>query len=390
MKISKLDKYFINAGIRNWLIVKLTTDQGYIGYGEGSLEWQERGVDAILDEFGEKYILGANPFNIEDLFMRLYRGQYEGGAIPMTAISAVEIACWDIVGKIAGQPVYNLLGGKIACPLRAYANGWYGGDPRPLAIAEQAKEVVRRGYTALKFDPFGIAWKELGTKGLESSLGLVAAVRDAVGPRVDILIEGHGRLSFSSALTFAREVESLKPFWFEEPIAPESVELLSELRSKIHFRVAAGERMYTFNDFERLISLHAVDVLQFDVAHCGGILASKKIAAMAYPKDIMIAPHCSIGPVATAATLQLAVTLPNMLLQEAFDEFDVPWRSETVGGWKPWRDGFMHPSDKPGIGVEVNESVAFQHPFRENAFPSLWDDKWYAGFFQNTQDEKGA
>jgi galactonate dehydratase len=390
MKISRLDKYFINAGIRNWLIVKLTTDQGYTGYGEGSLEWQERGVEAILEEFGEKYVIGSNPFNIEDLFMRLYRGQYEGGAIPMTAISAVEIACWDIVGKVAGQPVYNLLGGKISFPLRAYANGWYGGDPRPMSIAKQAKEVVARGYTALKFDPFGVAWKELDHKGLESSLALVAAVRDTVGPNIDILIEGHGRLSFSSALTFAREVESLNPFWLEEPIAPESVELLSELRSKIHFRVAAGERMYAYSDFERLIALHAVDVLQFDVAHCGGILASKKIAAMAYPKDIMIAPHCSIGPVATAATLQLAVTLPNMLLQEAFDEFDVPWRGETVNGWKPSRDGFMYPSDMPGIGVEVNESVASHHPYRENSFPSLWDDKWYAGFFQNKTDEKGT
>ena len=385
MKISRLDKYFVNAGTRNWLFVKLTTDQGITGFGEGSLEWQERGVDALLDEFSESYVIGSNPFDIEDLFMRLYRGQYEGGAVPMTAISAIEIACWDLVGKITGQPIYNLLGGRVSFPLRAYANGWYGGDPRPGSIAQQAKEVIKRGYTALKFDPFGISWKELDNKELESSLARVAAVREAVGPKIDMLIEGHGRLSFSSALTFAREVESLKPFWFEEPIAPEGVEQLSELRSKIHFRIAAGERMYTFNEFERLISLHAVDVLQFDVAHCGGILASKKIAGMAYPKDIMIAPHCSIGPVATAATLQLAVTLPNMLLQEAFDEFDVPWRSETVSGWKPSREGFMYPSDKPGIGVEVNETVAAQHPYVKNSFPSLWDDKWYANFLQNEQ-----
>jgi galactonate dehydratase len=390
MKIIKLDKYFVNAGIRNWLIVKLTTDEGHIGYGEGSLEWQERGVDAFLDEFCRSYVLGSNPFNIEDLFIRLYRGQYEGGAIPMTAISAIEIACWDIVGKVAGQPVHNLLGGKVSFPLRAYANGWYGGDLRPQVIAEQAKDVAKRGYTALKFDPFGVAWKELSSKGLESSLALVAAVREAVGPDVDMLIEGHGRLSFSSALTFAREVECLKPFWFEEPIAPEGVELLAELRGKTNIRVAAGERMYTYHEFERLISLHAVDVLQFDVAHCGGILASKKIAAMAYPKDIMIAPHCSIGPVATAATLQLAVTLPNMLLQEAFDEFDVPWRNEMVNGWKPSRDGFMYPSEKPGIGVELNEAAASRHPYKENAFPSLWDNAWYKDFSQGKKDGRSS
>jgi galactonate dehydratase len=269
--------------------------------------------------------------------------------------------------------------------LRGYANGWYGGDPRPGSIAEQAKAVVRRGYTALKFDPFGVSWKELGTKGLESSARLVGAVREAVGPGIDILIEGHGRLSFSSALAFAREIESLNPFWFEEPVAPESIELLSELRSKVRVRIAAGERMYTYNDFQRMIALHAVDVLQFDVDHCGGILASKKIAAMAYPSDIMIAPHCSIGPVATAATLQLAVTLPNMLLQEAFDEFDVPWRAEVVNGWTPARNGFLYPPETPGIGVDVNESVAARHPYKANAFPSLWDEEWYAGFSQRDE-----
>jgi galactonate dehydratase len=347
-------------------------------------------VEAFLDEFVARFIVGANPFCVEDLYLRLYRGQYEGGAIPMTAISAVEIACWDIIGKITGQPVYNLLGGKVSCPLRAYANGWYGGEQSPRKLAAQAKAVVERGYTALKFDPFGVAWKNLGKKDLDSSLALVSAVREAVGSDVDILIEGHGRLSFSTALAFAREAESMNPFWFEEPIAPESVELLAELRSKIRIPIAAGERLYTFGDFERIIALHAVDVLQFDVAHCGGILASKKIAAMAYPKDIGIAPHCSIGPVATAATLQVAVTIPNMVLQEAFDEFDVPWRSEAVNGWKPYREGFLYPSDRPGIGVEVKESLARDRPFRADSFPSLWDEEWYTGFSQRENADNKA
>jgi galactonate dehydratase len=382
VKIVKMEKFFVNAGIRNWLFIKLSTDEGIVGYGEASLEWQEKAVDSFIDEFVMKYVIGANPFEIERLFVKLYRGQYEGGAVAMTAISAVEIACWDIIGKYVGQPIYNLLGGKCSDSLRAYANGWYGGERIPKVIAEQAKAVIAKGYTALKFDPFGVAWKEMTKDELHKSIDLVSAVRDAVGNNVDILIEGHGRLSFNTALEFACEVEQYHPLWFEEPICYENLELLSEFRSRCNIRVAAGERLYTFYDFSRLIHQHAADVLQFDVAHCGGILAAKKIAAMAYPQDIFIAPHCSIGPIATAATLQVGVTIPNLLIQEAFHDFDVPWRSGVVCGWNPVHDGIIEVADNPGLGVDVDESVTREHPYKQNAFPSLWEEEWYEGFTQ--------
>jgi galactonate dehydratase len=383
MRITRITKFFVNAGIRNWLFVKLETDEGITGYGEASLEWQEKAVDAFIDEFIVKHIKGANPYETEKLFMRLYRGQYEGGAVAMTAISAVEIACWDIIGKHVGQPIYNLLGGKCAEPMRAYANGWYGGEMKPSSIAEQAKKVVSKGYSALKFDPFGVAWKEMTKKEMHKSIELVAAVRDATGNDVDILIEGHGRLSFNAALDYAHEIERYKPFWFEEPICPENIELLSEFRSKCGIRIAAGERLYNFYDFARLIHTHAADVIQFDVAHCGGILAAKKIAAMAYPHDIMVAPHCSIGPVATAATLQVGVTIPNLLIQEAFHEFDVPWRSKVVKGWNPVQKGIIHAPDEPGLGVEVDEAIAKAHQFEAHAFPTLWEEQWFEEFSQN-------
>jgi galactonate dehydratase len=387
MRITDVKKFFINAGLRNWLLVKLETDEGITGYGEASLEWQETAVDAFIDEFIVKRVKGANPFEIEKLFMMLYRGQYEGGAVAMTAISSVEIACWDIIGKYVGQPIYNLLGGKCADPMRAYANGWYGGEMKPSTIAEQAKKVISMGYTVLKFDPFGVAWKEMTRKEMLNSIDMVAAVRDAVGTDVDILIEGHGRLSFNAALDYAQEIERYRPLWFEEPICPENIGLLSEFRSKCTIRIAAGERLYTFYDFARLIQTHAVDVIQFDVAHCGGILAAKKIAAMAYPQDILVAPHCSIGPVATAATLQVGVTLPNLLIQEAFHEFDVPWRSNVVKGWNPVHKGMIQVPDKPGLGIEVDEAVAKEHRFKANAFPSLWEEQWYEEFSQGNLKE---
>ena len=384
MKITKMTKLFVNAGIRNWLFVKLHTDENIAGYGEASLEWQERAVDSFIDEFVTKYVIGANPFEIEKLFIRLYRGQYEGGAVAMTAISAVEIACWDIIGKYVGQPIFNLLGGKCADPMRAYANGWYGGERKPSVIAEQAKKVVAKGYTALKFDPFGIAWKEMTKAELRKSIDLVSAVRDAVGDDVDIIIEGHGRLSFNTALECVHEIEHLNPLWFEEPICPENLELLSEFRSRCNIRIGAGERLYTFYDFARLIEHHAADVIQFDVSHCGGILAAKKIAAMAYPYDIMVAPHCSTGPIAYAATLHVGVTIPNLLIQEAFHEFDVSWRTSVVGGWNPVHDGIVEASENPGLGVEVNEVVAREHPFKQHAFPSLWEEDWYERFSQKS------
>jgi galactonate dehydratase len=384
MKIIDLKTFFVNAGLRNWLFVKLLTDEGIVGYGEASLEWQEKAVDSFIEEFIVRHVLGTNPFEIEKLWMRLYRGQYEGGSVAMTAISAVEIACWDIIGKYVGQPVYNLLGGKCSTPMRAYANGWYGGEMKPEVIAKQAKNVIGKGYTALKFDPFGIAWKEMTKKEMCTSIDLISAVRSAVGDDTDILIEGHGRLSFNTALEVARKIEKYNPFWFEEPVCPENIDLLAEFRSKTNIRIAAGERLYTFYDFSKLIKLHASDIIQFDVAHCGGILAAKKIAAMAWPQDIMVAPHCSIGPIATAATLHVAATIPNLLIQEAFHEFDVPWRSKIVGDWNPVHNGIIEPPEGPGLGVSLNEDVIKDYPYRGDSFPSLWEKDWYEGFSQNS------
>jgi galactonate dehydratase len=383
MKIAHLETFMANAGLRNYLFIRLRTDTGLTGVGEASLEWQEKTVETLVHEWVEGRVLGRDPFDVEAVVGGMIRDQYQGGSTVMTAISGVELAMWDIIGKACDQPVYRLLGGRCHRRLPAYANGWYGGARAPREYAERACEAVARGYQALKFDPFGTAWKELSQEESEAAVALVAAVREAVGPRIGLMIEYHGRLSAGAAVTMMAALERFEPAWSEEPVAPECLELLADVRRQTRGPIAAGERLYTLADFHRLISLRAADVVQMDLAHCGGLLVGKKIAAMAAVQDLRIAPHCSIGPVALAAALHFDASTPNFMIQEAFGEFDVPWRDSLVCGWNPIRAGEFALPDAPGLGVELDEAVISQHPYVQNAFPSLWDGDWLTNFTQN-------
>jgi galactonate dehydratase len=387
MKIVGFETFLANAGLRNYLFVQLSTDTGLTGIGEASLEWQEKTVETILHEWVMDRVLGKDPFDIERVIGCMIRDQYQGGATIMTAISGVEIALWDLIGKACGQPVYRLIGGRYHRDIPAYANGWYGGALDPKEYARMAKEAVKRGYRALKIDPFGTAWKVMEPRAIEQAIGVVAAIREAVGPNVQLMIEYHGRLSVGMALKMIDLLEPYSPAWTEEPVAPTSLDLLAEVKDGTTTTIAAGERLYTLHDFYRLIELRAADVLQMDIAHCGGILVSKKIAAMAEAQDINIAPHCSVGPVALAAALHFDVSTPNFLIQEAFAEFDVPWRNDFVCGWNPIRKGDLFLSDEPGLGIKLDETAIADHPYVKNAFPSLWDKEWATDF---KQDEKSG
>ncbi|MBM4068822.1 MAG: galactonate dehydratase [Planctomycetes bacterium] len=382
MKITRLETFLANGGLRNYLFLRLHTDDGLTGVGEATLEWQEKTVETLLHEWVERRVIGRDPFDVESVVGGMIRDQYQGGATVMTAISGVEIALWDIIGKACGQPVYRLLGGRCHERLPAYANGWYGGADAPRDFAERARVVVGRGYRALKFDPFGVAWKDMSAQESALALERVAAVREAVGPSVQIMVEFHGRLSAGCALDIIRNLERYQPAWCEEPVVPESIELLAEVKHKVQAPIAAGERLYTAADFYRLISRRAVDVVQMDIAHCGGILQSKKIAATAAMQDIRVAPHCSIGPVALAAALHFDMCTSNFMIQEAFGEFDVPWRNQLVCGWNPIAHGEFFLVDKPGLGLDIDVDVIAEHPYVSNAFPSLWDDAWVRDFTQ--------
>ncbi|HEX4765512.1 MAG TPA: mandelate racemase/muconate lactonizing enzyme family protein [Lichenihabitans sp.] len=380
MKITSLQTFMCNAGLRNYLFVRLTTDTGLHGIGEASLEWQERAVEVLLNEWVASRIVGRDPFDVESVVGGMIRDQYQGGATVMTAISGTEIALWDLIGKACGQPVYRLLGGRCRETQGAYANGWYGGCRTPEDFARRAADVTARGYRALKFDPFATAWKSLDPVEEQHALAVIEAVARAVGPAVGLMIEMHGRFGADDAIRFIRKLASHNIVWCEEPVAPESLDLLKEVKSASAVPIASGERLYTLADFARLIGLRACDVVQMDVAHCGGLAQAKKVAAFAAAQDLGVSPHCSIGPVALAAALHFAWSTPNMRLLECFAEFDVDWRDDLVAGWTPLRNGAFLLPEAPGLGLDLDIAAIERHGYRPLSFPSLWDQGWERNF----------
>jgi len=383
MKVVKLDTFLTSAGLRNYLFVRLTTDSGLTGLGEASLEWQEKTVETLIHEWVEDRVLGVDPRDLEKTVAEMIRDQYQGGPTVLTAISGVEVALWDLLGKAAGQPVYQLLGGQARERLPAYANGWYGNSQTPDQYAQKAGEVAARGYPALKFDPFGTAWQELSTEEMAVAEARVAAVRKAVGAEVEIFIEVHGRLSGPAAVAMGHRLEKHRPGFYEEPVSPYDLDLLKEVKAALPFPIAAGERLYMLEEFARLTSMQAVDIAQPDLCHCGGLAVGKKMAALAQAQGIRLAPHVSVGPVALCAALHFGWSTPNVFMQENFSEYDVPWRSELVCGWDLISRGeFLLPTG-PGLGLELNEAACAAHPYRKNSFPSLWDKKWLEQFTQN-------
>lgn len=385
MKIVKLDSFLTNCGLRNYLFVRLTTDSGLTGLGESTLEWQEMAVRTLLHEWAEERILGVCPFDIEQVFGDLVRDQYQGGPTVMTVISALEVACWDIIGKACGQPVYRLLGGRARDMLPAYANGWYGGAMTPQDYARKSREVVARGYRSMKFDPFEQAWKDMSQAQMQAAQDIVAAVREAVGDQVDLMIEVHGRLSVGCAIEMGRRLAPYRPAWYEEPVSPHSLDLLAEVKRALPFPIAAGERLYMLEEFARASSMRACDIIQPDLAHCGGLSFGKKIAALCQPHDLRLAPHCSIGPVALCAAIHFGWATPQVLVQENFADYDAPWRNELVSGWRPMADGRYILPDKPGLGIELDDAACARHPYVKHAFPSLWDERWVAELTRSEQ-----
>ena len=383
MKIAQFETFLVNSGLRNYLFIRLTSDDGLTGIGEASLEWQEKTVETLLHEWVKDRILGEDAFDIERIIDHLVRDQYQNGSTIMTAISGVEIGLWDLVGKACGQPLYKLLGGRTKDRLPAYANGWYGGCRTPQQYADAAAGVVKRGYGALKFDPFETAYKDLSDEEMDRAGDRVAAVRQKVGDNVAIMVEAHGRLSVASAIEMGRRLAKYWPAWYEEPVTPNSLDLLKEVKEALPFPIAAGERLYTLPEFFRLTALRAVDVVQMDITHCGGLLAARKIAGMAQAQDIQVSPHCSVGPVALCAAVHFDWSTSNVTIQEDFGEYDVPWRDDLVCGWNPVQSGAFVLPEKPGLGIELNTALFTRHPYKKNAFPSLWDKQWLEEFTRN-------
>lgn len=376
MKITDVKPLVMGLSWRNLIFIKVETDEGITGIGEATIQNREEGVLGYLEGAKRRHVIGSDPFNVEDLWLRMYRNDFwRNGVIATTVMSAVEIACWDIIGKVLNQPVYRLLGGQAHPRLKAYANGWYTVAREPAQFAERAKGVVAKGYKALKVDPFGPGFYEMSREEIVRSLDLVAAIRDAVGPDVEIFIEGHGRFSPRTAIQIGKQLEEFDPGWYEEPVPPENVLALKQVHDQVNIPIAAGERWFTRYMFPEFINSGAVDIIQADITHAGGFLEMKKIAAMADAQYRVMAPHNSNGPVCTAASIHFGFCTTNYKVQEIFDDFVEPWVKQAVPGVPNVVNGYVELPTGPGLGISLNEDLIKEYPYKEGFF-NLFDDDW--------------
>ncbi len=380
MKITEVEIFDVKLTptVTPWnpVVVRIKTDEGIDGVGEVALAYGA-GASAgagMVKNLAERYLIGANPFRIEEIWDTMYRKTFwgqGGGPVVFGGMSAIDEALWDIKGKALDVPIYELLGGRCWDKLRVYANAWYHGCNSPESYAEAALRVVEDGYTAMKFDPFAVrpdgVWdypkRALDRERADLAFERVKAVREAVGPKVDILVEVHGNLGTTSAIQMGKRFEELDPFFYEEPVDALNVDCMKKVSENVAIPIAAGERLYTRYGFRQYIEGQVIDILQPDVGLAGGISETKKIATYAETYNLHVQPHNCAGPVATAAAVQVDVCIPNFIIQEWF-----PYRDPSF--YRLVKDhlehqvvaGYWEVSDKPGLGVELDDEVMAQHP----------------------------
>ncbi|HLZ08980.1 MAG TPA: mandelate racemase/muconate lactonizing enzyme family protein [Chloroflexota bacterium] len=379
MRIQSVKTYVVGnpspiRGGANWVFLKLLTDEGLTGIGKAFwVPFDPRATARLIEDVGERLVIGADPFQIERLWRTLYSSGYaqHPDLTMMAVISAFEMACWDIIGKALNQPIYNLLGGKYHERLRSYTYLYESGsseaDPQtdPDRAAERALAYVEQGFTAVKLDPVGpenIAAVQLSLETLRTAESVVKKVREAVGDRADILVGTHGQMTTSSAIRLAKRLEPYDPLWFEEPVPPENRAELARVARSTSIPIATGERLSTKYEFSELLEQQAASILQMALGRVGGILEAKKIAGMAESHYAQIAPHLWTSPIEGAANIQIDTCSPNFLVQESI---------ETWGGFHAdiliepirWEKGYIIPPTGPGLGIELNEEVAAKHPY---------------------------
>jgi len=362
MKITGFKTFLVDAHRANYIFVKLQTDSGIEGLGESTVEWNEKAVVAALEELGE-FLIGKDPFATDYLISLMHRNSYwRTGVVLRSALSGMEAALLDIKGKALGVPVYELLGGKHRDTVPCYGNGWFAGARTAAEFAAKAAEAVKMGFKGLKWDPFGAAYLEMDKPARNRTIEIVEAVRAAVGPDIDLMIEVHGRLNVPTAIAMARALAKFEPRWFEEPVPPESIDALADVRAGSPIPIATGERYFEPERFMELINKRAVDILQPDVGHVGGMLEAQKIAAMGHARFLPVAPHNPTGPVMNAMTLQLAATIPNFCILETI-AVDVPWRREIVRESLTFTNSQITIPNLPGLGLELDEEACARHPY---------------------------
>lgn len=377
MKIVDVKTAVLGTAWRNLTFVQVLTDEGLTGVGEVRMLNHTEALRGYLAEAVPNHVLGHDPFAIESLVQRMYRNDYaRADEIAMSAIATIEIACWDIMGQALGLPIYKLLGGAVRDRIKAYANGWYTVERTAQEFHAAAAGVLAKGYRALKLDPFGAGFYELERAEKIRSIALVEAVRAAVGPDVEILVEMHGRFNPATAIELARELEAFKPSWVEEPVPPENLAALKKASEKIAIPIATGERIHTRYDYRQLFELQAADIIQPDITHFGGLMETRKLAAWAEAYYLLVAPHNVGGPVSTAAALHFAAATSNFKILEHFNDFAEDWVKRAAPGNPEVTDGYFALPQGPGLGVKLDEEVVRAHP-QQKIFFNLFADNWH-------------
>jgi 2-dehydro-3-deoxyphosphogalactonate aldolase len=380
MKITDIKTYVVGTppphfGGRYWTFLKLTTDNGIAGFGEVyAVPFDPHIVTRMIEDVFERCVRGTDPFQTEKLWRIVYSSGYTQHPDLSLAgvLSGIEMACWDIIGKELNRPVYELLGGRVHEKLRSYtylypqesdATDVYN-DPE--LAAERAVQYVKQGFSAVKFDPVGpysaFDPRQLSLQALEHAEKFVKTVREAVGSQCDLLFGTHGQMTTSSAIRLARRLEKFDPLWFEEPVPPENVSEMARVANATSIPIATGERLATKYEFAELLGQQAASILQMALGRVGGILEAKKIAGMAEAHYAQIAPHLYCGPIEGAANIQISTCSPNFLILEGIQTWG-GFHAEILKTPIRWEQGYVIPPAAPGLGVELDETVAAAHPY---------------------------
>jgi len=363
VRVTGLETFLVHPGGgkgKNWLFVKVLTDAGVHGWGEAYTQLdRDRAIEIFAQEMG-RYLVGRDPFAIKHFTHAMYHDFVgkRGSVDFFSALSAIEQALWDVVGKALGTPVYNLLGGPCRDRIRVYANGWSGGAKTPAELVERAREVLAMGFDALKWDPFPDPWRAyIGPDEERAAVESVRAMREALGPDVELLVEVHRRLAPMYAVRIARQIEQYRPFWYEEPVSAQNLDALAEVRRQIAIPVVTGEELYTKSDFRQVFEKRAVDIINPDVCNVGGILELKEIAAMAEPSYVAVAPHnYNSTTIGLAATVHASAVMPNFLITEYFVNFEAVGKEIARPPLLPERGSIPLPTT-PGLGIELDEEA---------------------------------
>jgi galactonate dehydratase len=380
MKITDVKTVVVNAEMRNWIFVKLETDEGLVGWGESTVEWKTRAVVGCIEDL-KTLLVGEDPQRVEHLWQIMYRQHFfRPGMVETSAISGIEMACWDILGKSLGVPVYQLLGGAVRDHVRLYDH-LGGGEMHSVyhtLTADQARakahESLEAGFDAIKLEVVIPRTRALDGAGVRRHAdSVMAAVREEVGEDVDLMVDFHGRAHPAMAIAYAKLLEPYRPMFYEEACPSENPQAMALVARATDVPLAAGERLCTRHGFRQLFEAQAIAVAQPDLVHCGGIAEAKRIAAIAEMYYISVAPHSSTGPIGHAASLHVGFSTSNFLIQETW-RADVPWRFEVLSESLPMERGRALLPTRPGLGIEVNEAEASKHPFQQEPLMRYFHD----------------